>query len=137
MNIQLNDRINSFFNQRREFGALFIRLMAGFHLIYGVQDNVLSWPRMLEFRDFLDANAFPLPLFCAVLSVYAQLICGLLFVVGLFTRSAAIIMVINFVVAIIMIHIGGPYPVAFPAIAMLSCSLFLLFNGPGKLSIGK
>jgi putative oxidoreductase len=137
MNIKLNDRINSFFKQRKEIGALFIRLMAGFHLIYGVQDNVFSWERMVEFRNFLEANAFPFPLFCAVLSVYAQLICGLFFIFGLFTRPAALIMVINFVIAITMIHIGGPYPAAFPAIAMLSSALFLLFNGPGTLAVDK
>jgi putative oxidoreductase len=131
----LNNQINSFFAPKKEFGASFIRIMVAFHLIYGVQDNVFSWERMLEFRNFLEANSFPFPLFCAVLSVYAQLICGLAFIAGLFTRPAALIMVINFVVAILMIHIGTPYPPAFPAIAMLCCSLFLLFNGPGKWSI--
>jgi putative oxidoreductase len=132
-----NDRINSFFKPGKESGAFFIRMMTGFHLIYGVQDNVFSWQRMLEFRNFLEANSFPFPLFCAVVSVYAQLICGWFFIIGLFTRSAALVMVINFVIAILMIHIGNPYPAAFPAIAMLSCSLFLLFNGPGKWSLDK
>jgi putative oxidoreductase len=102
-----------------------------------VQDNVFDWQRMVEFQHFLEAQSFPFPLFCAVLSVYAQLICGLLFLIGLFTRPAALIMVVNFVIAILMIHAGGPYPPAVPAIAMLSCSLFLLFHGPGKWSVGK
>jgi putative oxidoreductase len=135
MSTNLNARVNSFFQSKREYGALFIRLMAGFHLIYGVQDNVSSWPRMIEFQRFLEANSFPFPLFCAVLSVYTQLICGLLFIIGLFTRTAALAMVVNFIVAILMIHVGDPYPAAFPAIAMLSCSLFLLFNGAGKWSL--
>jgi putative oxidoreductase len=137
MNINLNERLNSLLKPKKDYGSLFIRVMAGFHLIYGVQDNIFSWERMLEFRDFLEANSFPLPLFCAVLSVYAQFICGVLFIIGLVTRPAALIMAVNFVVAILMIHAGGPYPAAFPAIAMLSCSLFLLLHGPGKWSLDK
>lgn len=35
-----------------------------------------------------------------------------------------------------MVHLGNdPYPVMFPALVMLAGSLFLLFNGGGKLSL--
>jgi putative oxidoreductase len=135
--MNLNTRINSLFSSKKEYAALFIRIMAGFHLIYGVQDNVFSWDRMLEFEHFLNAHSFPFPLVCAVVSVYAQLICGLLFIAGLFTRTAALVMVFNFIVAILAIHIGDTYRGVFPAIVMLSSSLFLLFNGAGKLSLDK
>ena len=36
------------------YRTLFIRLLVGFHLIYGTQDNVFSYERMLEFRNFLE-----------------------------------------------------------------------------------
>ena len=39
----------------KKFADFPIRLAVGFHLIYGTQDNVFSWERMLEFRDFLEA----------------------------------------------------------------------------------
>ncbi len=129
--------LNSYLSSKKDYAPLFIRVMAGFHLIYGVQDNVFSWERMLEFERFLGAHYFPFPLMCALVSVYAQLICGLLFIAGLWTRVAALIMIFNFVVAILSIHIGDAYPSMFPAIAMLSCSLFLLFNGAGKWSMDK
>jgi len=132
-----NTQINLLFKSKKEYAPLFIRIMAGFHLIYGVQDNVFSWDRMLEFERFLNAHSFPFPLVSAIASVYAQLICGMLFIVGLFTRTAALIMVFNFIVAILTIHIGDAYPGVFPAIAMLSNSLFLLFNGAGKWAIDK
>ncbi len=48
-------KTNHFFDQYKAYGAIFIRLLLGFHLIYGVQDNVLSWERMLEFKT----NMFP------------------------------------------------------------------------------
>jgi len=125
------------FERHKDYAPLFVRLFLGWHLIYGVQDNILSWAHMIEFRDFLARYGFPFPLFSAHLSVYAQFICGALFILGLFTRWAAAVMVVNFVVALLMVHIGDPYPRAALAFAMLSGSLFLLFNGPGAMSIDR
>lgn len=119
------------------FAPLFIRVPAGVHLIYGTQDNVFSWTRMLEFRDFLGQHGFPLPLLCAVLSVAAQFIAGVLFIIGYLTREAAAVMVVNFLVALFGVHVaqGHPYPATFPALFMLAASLSLLFSGPGALAI--
>src|SRR5687767_12258244 len=88
---------------RRDYGALFIRLIVGSYLIYGTQDNVFSWARMLEFRDFLAARDVPLPLLSAHLAVYAQFIAGALYILGALTRYAAAVMVINFIVAFIVV----------------------------------
>jgi putative oxidoreductase len=129
-------KLDRYFHSRRDYGAIFIRLVAGFHLLYGVMDNVVSWERMLEFRDFLAANGFPFPLQSAVVSVYAQFLCGICFILGLLTRFAASIMIINFLCAL-TIHVNGTYPQAFPAIAMLAASCFLLFHGSGKLSVDR
>ncbi|MHC2991046.1 DoxX family protein, partial [Pontibacter sp. HJ8] len=43
----------AFFQRHKAYGVLFLRLAMGGFLIYGVQDNILSWERMLEFRHFL------------------------------------------------------------------------------------
>lgn len=107
---------------------LFIRIPVGFHLIYGVFDNIISWDRMLEFKEFLALHHFPLPLLCAILSVYAQFICGILFMIGWKIRYAAMLMIFNFVVAILMVHVGDPYPNVFPAIMMLSASIYLFLK---------
>ena len=129
------DRLFSPLDRYRDYAPLFIRLFVGWHLIYGVQDNILSWERMLEFRDFLTKFNFPAPLASAVVSVYAQFICGVLYILGLFTRPAAALMMFNFIVALLMVHLGDPYPTAALAFAMLSGSLFLLFNGAGNASV--
>jgi putative oxidoreductase len=119
----------------RDYAAVFIRLAVGFHLVYGTQDNVFHYERMLEFARFLAAHGFPFPLFNAHLSAYAQFVCGLLFILGAATRPAAVVMVINFVVALVMVHVGKPYPQNAPAIFMLAGALFLLLNGAGRLSV--
>ena len=67
-----------FFDRHREKGAFFVRLVVGFILVYGTQDNVFSNERMIEFRDFLAARRVPLPLLAAHLSAYAQFVCGVL-----------------------------------------------------------
>src|SRR5690606_40296827 len=92
-----------------DVAMLFLRIPVGFHLIYGVVDNVVSWERMLEFRDFLHGHNFPLPLACAVVSVYAQLLCGIMYMLGIRIRLAAAILIFNFMVALIGVHIGDAY----------------------------
>lgn len=125
----------SLLEKYKEYGVIFIRLIVGFNLIYGTQDNVFSYARMEEFASFLSARGVPFPLFSAFLSAYAQLICGVLFIVGAATRYAAIVMIINFIAAIVIAHIGDAYPSMFPALMMLAAACFFLLHGAGKLSV--
>lgn len=125
----------SLLEKYKEYGVIFIRLIVGFHLIYGTQDNVFSYARMEEFAGFLSARGVPFPLFSAFLSAYAQFICGALFIVGLATRYAAVVMIINFIAALIIAHLDDTYPNMFPALMMLAAAGFFLLHGPGKASV--
>jgi putative oxidoreductase len=127
----------SFLEKYKDFAPLFIRLIVGFHLIYGTQDNLFSYARMEEFADFLRVRAVPFPLASAFLSAYAQFACGALFILGFLTRPAAVLMVINFIAALIIAHRGDTYTNTFPALMMLSGACFLLLNGAGRLSVDK
>ena len=129
--------MNKKLDSLKEYADIFIRIIIGFHLIYGTQDNVFSWERMLEFRDFLELHGVIFPLVAAIVSVYAQFICGILYILGWKVREAALVMIVNFIVAISIVHLGDTYPNTFPAIMMLCGSLFLLFNGDGELNIKK
>ena len=127
----------SWLEPHREIGPLFIRLAIGWHLVYGTQDNVFNAARMAEFSGFLAQKGFAYPELMAPLSAYAQFVCGLLYVLGLFTRPAAAVMVFNFIVALWMVHRGLPYPDNALAILMLCASLFLLFHGPGRWALDR
>ena len=118
-----------------DIGLLILRLVAGLHLIWSTQDNVFSWARMLEFRDFLAQFGFVMPLASAVVSVAAQFLCGIAFVLGLWTRFAGAVMAFNFIVAIVMVDALRPYPAAFPALALVAISLCLMFTGAGRWSV--
>ena len=128
-------RVTKFLESNQKYSEVFIRAIIGFHLIYGTQDNVFSWERMLEFSEFLASFGFPIPLVSAVVSVYAQFICGILFIIGYQVRISAVIMICNFIIALLMVHTGDTYPGAFPAIMMLAGSLYLLFNGSKVLNV--
>lgn len=118
----------------REYGLFFIRLIVGFHLVYGTADNVFSRARMLEFRDFLAAQGAPWPLLSAHVSAYAQFLCGILFILGAFMRPAAAIMIVNFICALLIAHRTGGYPPAALALIMLFSSIGFLIHGAGKPS---
>ncbi len=130
-------RFAEWLDAQREWGPVFVRLFAGTFLIYMSQDNVLSWARMQEFESFLRQFGFPFPLFCAVLSAVAQFLAGLLFLAGALVREAAMVMVVNFVVALVMVHPRLPFREALDPSAMLASALCLLFTGAGRLSVDR
>lgn len=115
-------------------GIFLLRLFIGLWLIYGVQDNIASWSRLLEFRDFLENFGFPLPLLSAGISIVAQFVAGIMIVLGWRIRYAAILMLFNFAVAM-MVHLHGSIEEMIPALTMFFCSLLFLFQGAGKISI--
>ena len=123
--------------RRANLGLLILRVVVGGHLVWMTQDNVRSWPRLLEFRDFLAQHGFAFPLACALLSVAGQFIGGGLLAVGLYTRVAALVVAINFVVAIWMVDGKQAYPAAFPALALVAAALCLMFTGPGRWSLDR
>ena len=129
--------VNHWFEARSHVGLLLLRLLVGLRLLYGVLDNVFSWERMTEFSGFLQSQGFPFPMVSAVVSVYAQAICGLLILIGYKIRIASAIMIFNFLVAIIMVHRNDTIEGMTPPLAMLFGSLTLLFTGAGKISVGR
>ncbi|HEY0098691.1 MAG TPA: DoxX family protein [Pyrinomonadaceae bacterium] len=125
----------AFFKRRREYGALFIRLIIGSFIIWGVQDNVFSYAQMQEFAHFLEARGVPFPLFAAFLSAYTQFVCGILILLGAFVRLISIPFIVNFIAAIFIAHRGDTIQRTFPALLMVFVGLFFLFHGAGKPSL--
>jgi putative oxidoreductase len=125
----------AFFRKHKAYGVLFLRLAMGVFLIYGVQDNILSWERMLEFRDFLQAHGVPYPLIAAHLSVYTQCLVGIMLLLGWGVRLAGLLLILNFTAAILIVHTGQTFPQYYPAAELLCAGFFYLFNGAGPVSV--
>ncbi len=124
----------TFLEKYKDFGALFLRLVVGSFLVYGTQDNVFSYKQMQEFEHFLAARGVPFPLLAAFVSVYAQFVCGILFIVGAATRAAAVVMIINFIAALFIAHRGDSFRDMLAALMMLASAIFFLLHGAGKPS---
>lgn len=128
-------RLQNWLNAHQDFGAVFIRAFAATFLIYMSQDNVFSASRMNEFERFLQQFHFPMPAIAARVSVYAQFLCAICFAVGAFVRPASALMIVNFLVALLMVHTRLPFREALDPAAMLASALFLFVNGAGPLSV--
>lgn len=114
---------------------LLLRLGVGAFLIYGVWDNIESEERMEEFVAFLTKFGFPLPAFMARLSVWAQFLVGVSFIIGFLTRWAGLVCAINFIVAIAMVDRLGGFRGAFPALSLVLIGLYLATHGAGRFSV--
>jgi len=132
--------VNTFFNwldRRQGVGLLLARLFVSIRLAYGVIDNVLSWEHMLLFRDFLNTFHIPLPLASAVVSVYVQLLASAMILLGWKIRVAAMLMIVNFLVALLMIHSNDSFEQMTPALSMLFFNVLFLFTGAGTYSLDR
>jgi putative oxidoreductase len=90
---------------------------------------------MQEFAGFLGQRNVPFPLFSAFLSAYAQMICGVSMLLGIFIRLTSIIFIINFIAAVIIAHQGDSFRNMFPPLMMIFIGCFFLIHGAGKFSV--
>ena len=118
-----------------DFTLLLLRIFVGLFLVWGVWDNVTSPEHMHEFRDFLAKHGFVAPGILAPLSVYTQLLVGIGFVLGLFTRWAGILCAVNFFVAIAMVEHHGGMRGIFPSACLVAIGLYLATHGAGRFSL--
>jgi uncharacterized membrane protein YphA (DoxX/SURF4 family) len=61
-------------------------------------------------------------------------VCGSLVLVGFATRWAALIMIANFAVALVGVHLQLPFRTWLEPCAMLACSIALFIGGAGRFS---
>lgn len=136
----MNDLVRSFLflpalSAGADLALLALRLVVGVFLILGVWDNIESAARMQEFAGFLAHHKFVMPELMAPLSVWAQFLCGVAFVLGLFTRWAGLICAFNFVVALVMVDAALGVRGAFPSAMLVLTGLCLATLGPGRVSL--
>jgi putative oxidoreductase len=70
-----------------------------------------------------------------VLVVFAEVFCALLVVLGLFTRFAALVLVISMAVATLIVHKGQSMEIHEPALLYLTAFFAILLVGPGRMSV--
>lgn len=114
-------------------GLLLLRLWFG--IVLAISHG---WGKMLDVGGFAEkvaAMGLPAPTVLALGAAASELVGGLLLAVGLFTRPAALAVLITMLVAAFEVHGADPFARKELALAFGAAALALLVAGPGKLSL--
>lgn len=118
----------------KDFMTLLLRVAAGLLLIIShgfPKFQALTSGQPVQFLDFMGMGATA----SMTLSMFAEFICASFVVLGLFTRIAAIPVIINLSVIVFHVHGSDPLVVKELPILYLVSFVAILFMGPGKHSL--
>ncbi len=115
------------------FSMLLLRVFSGIFMLvnHGYLKMMNFSDMQTKFYSFLGMGSKA----SLVLAIFAEVFCALFIILGLFTRLAAIPLVITMLVAIFGAGANKPLLEMEQAFLYLGVFLTLLFCGPGKLSI--
>src|SRR5579872_3779438 len=108
-------------------------------LTFGLMICILyGFDKLMHFSNL--RIVFPDPLhighqWSLVLVIFAEVFCGLLIVLGLFTRFAALVLAISLGVAAFLIHKGHIQALHEGAFLYLAAFFTILMVGPGRISV--
>jgi putative oxidoreductase len=105
--------------------------IAGFMLVHGIPKINMFNETPVQFMDFMGTG----PEFSLALTIFAEVVCSVLLLVGLATRLAAIPLIITMLVAVLMVHGADPFDVKEMALHYLLVYVVLLLLGAGKYSL--
>lgn len=120
----------------RDLGPLLLRLaLAAILLYYGL-------PKFTQYATFVGLFTkwgLPAPAVSVILNGIVEVGGGVLVLLGLFTRPAAVALGFNFVIAILYVNLPNGFATAKGGFAwpmlVLAAVLTLLFVGPGRFSL--
>lgn len=120
----------------KDGGILLLRIIAALVLLYGHGFEKLGVVFSGQEPQFFDAIGIGANL-SFYLAAFAEGICAILLILGLFTRPAAIILTINFLVIVYfhsMVAKDG-FPILETRFMYLLSFVVLIFTGPGRISL--
>lgn len=118
-----------------DIGLFLLRLVAGLALLYGhgfQKLSVILSGQEINFMDPIGIGAVP----SYYLAGFAEGICAILLVAGLFSRAATSVLSVNFIV-VLFFHItaGHGFDTLELVFFYLASFIALTFTGPGKISL--
>ncbi len=117
-------------------GLLILRLIFGLVLLYGHGFGKLSTVFSGQEIHFMDPIGLGSTL-SFYLAAFAEGICAILLILGLFSRFASVVLLLNFLV-IFCFHafmIGDGFTILEPRFFYLFAFVALTFTGPGRISL--
>ncbi len=112
---------------------LVTRIFVGFAMLshgYPKLQDLLSGEE-IQFFSFLGLSDKT----SLILAVFAEFVCSIFIILGLFTRFAVFFLIITMAVAGLIVHGGDPFQKREASLLYLSVYLMLFAFGPGKYSV--
>jgi putative oxidoreductase len=129
-------------NRLAEFAPLVVRVIAGIIMVAHGFQKLQAGPG--NFGGFLAQLGVPLPTLMGYVVTLVELLGGILLIVGLFSRLAALLLTIDLVAAIVLVkvNVGLIAPPQQGAgaeldLALIAGFLVILFAGPGSVSLDR
>lgn len=112
---------------------LVVRVFIGFAMLsHGFPKlQMLLEGGKIEFFDFLGLG----PTISLTLTVFAEFVCSILLILGLFTRVALGFLIFTMIIAGFVVHGADPFEKREMSLIYLSVYLLLMTFGPGNISI--
>ena len=85
----------------------------------------------IEFFDFMGLG----PQISLILTVFAEFVCSILLILGLFTRISLGFLIFTMVIAAFVVHGADPFEKREMSLIYLSVNLLLMVMGAGKVSV--
>lgn len=120
----------------KEFGLLWLRVLMGLGIAYHGYGKLFGG-KMDGFSEKIALMHIPMPLIMAWAAALSEFLGGILIVLGLKTRIAALFVFITMCVAVFVAHQNDPFRVKELALAYLTMAGTLFFVGPGKYSLDR
>jgi putative oxidoreductase len=123
-------------NRFQSLGALVMRLVLGAIMVRHGYDKIVPSGALYSFSHMV--TRLHLPVWLGYVAAFTEFFGGMLLIIGLLTRFAALMVALDMATAILKIHLHGglmgPNSFALP-LALLSIALMLVFTGCGWLGL--
>lgn len=120
-------------DQLSSLGILILRLFTGGCMLFAH-----GWGKLTKFWELSGKFADPIGLGSApslALAVFAEVFCAIAIMLGLFTRAAAIPLLITMLVAAFVVHDADPFQKKEFALLYAAPFLMLILTGAGSFSV--
>ncbi|MCD9616155.1 DoxX family protein [Chryseobacterium gleum] len=117
----------------KDIVLLVVRVFVGFAMLsHGFPKlQMLLEGGKIEFFDFMGLG----PQISLILTVFAEFVCSILLILGLFTRVALGFLIFTMIIAGFIVHGADPFEKRELALVYLSVYLLLMVIGAGKVSV--
>jgi putative oxidoreductase len=115
-----------------DFGLLIIRVIGSLSLALG--HGLGKVPPRPGFIERVGGMGFPAPELFAWLAAFAEIGGGLLILIGLLTRPAALLVAVHAAIIAFLAHAGDPFTQREKGVLFMGIALLLVFAGAGRYS---